>query len=473
MAPIAQQGADVHYLGLVETAELIRRRELSSEEVTAALLKRVDRLEPQLHSFALVLEEAAMEQARAADKEIAAGLWRGPLHGAPIGVKDLLDMAGLPTAAGCDLLRDNVAATDATVVRKLKHAGAVIIGKLHTTEGALLDHHPSIPRPVNPWSAEHWTGVSSSGSGVATAAGLCYGALGTDTGGSIRMPSSANNLTAIKPTWGRVSRHGLFPLAESLDHIGPMARSARDAAAMLQVIAGADPRDPTALVEPRPDDVGEFGKTIADVIVGVDWRFAAEGLPAEIEGALKELCRVLQDLGADVRPVRTPWDPDTDNGALAILVAELAQAHAAFFPSQAERYGARTRATIEAGRAVDAAGYIQASRLRAQFNGQLAKVFQEVNLLVTPGLGLPVPRLTELEAILADLEVARRTLMRFTSPFNLSGLPTLSLPGGFTSDGLPLGLQLVGGRLSEALLCRVGHAVQQITDHHLRHPPLT
>jgi len=473
MKASADLSVDVHYLGLVETAELIRRRELSSEQVTAALLKRVGRLDPELNSFVLVLESTAMEAARAADKEIAAGLWRGPLHGVPVGVKDLLDMAGLPTAAGGVILKDSVAASDATVVSRLKRAGAVIIGKLRTTEAALLDHHASLPRPINPWGAEYWTGVSSSGSGVATAAGLCYGALGTDTGGSIRMPSSANNLTGLKPTWGRVSRHGLFPLAESLDHIGPMARNAADAAAMLQAIAGADPHDPTALAHPTQDYLGGLGKPIDDIVVGVDWRFVAEGLPTEIESVVKEACLALQERGAQVRPVQMPWDPACDYGSMTILLAEAAHAHAAFFPAEADRYGPRTREFIEEGRKVDAATYIKASILRAQFNGRMAKLFREVDVLIAPGLGLPLPTLAELEAIVADLDVTTRTLFRFTSPFNMAGLPTLSLPGGFSRDDMPLGLQLVGGKLSEALLCQVGHAFQQITDHHLRRPPLS
>jgi amidase len=230
-----------HYDSLLSVSDRIRSGALRAADVTAELLARFARYDGRLHSALMVLADDAMAQARQADAEIAAGRWRGPLHGVPIGVKDLLWTKGLPTTGGMDVLRDFRPEEDATVVARLKQAGAVIIAKLHMTEGATFNHHPSFPRPVNPWSGAHWSGVSSSGSGVAPAAGLCFGAIGSDTGGSIRMPSAANNLTGIKPTWGRVSRHGLIHLAESLDHLGPMARSAVDAAAILQAIAGWDP----------------------------------------------------------------------------------------------------------------------------------------------------------------------------------------------------------------------------------------
>jgi len=463
---------DLAYLGLVEVGARIRGRMLTAEQVTTGLLARIDRLDGNLNSFIAVLAEDALKQARIADHEIAMGQWRGPLHGVPVAVKDLLDMAGLPTTAGSVILRNNVARSDSTVVRKLRDAGAIIIGKLHTTEAALLEHHPSLPRPRNPWSAEHWTGVSSSGSGVATAAGLCYGAIGTDTGGSIRMPASANGVTGLKPTWGRVSRHGLFPLAESLDHIGPMARSTLDVAAMLQVIAGADRHDPTALPAPRDDYLEGIAKPIDGVVIGIDDAFATDGIPPEIGRAIYEFCEAMIDLGAQVRPVTMPWDNAIDNAGMTMMLAELAQAHATIFPANAARYGAHARAMIEAGRNIDTAAYIEACRRRAAFAGQVDGLFREVDLLIVPALGLPLPSLSELQALTADLDHARRTLFRFTSLFNLAGVPSLTLPGRPADSGLPLGLQIVGGKLTEGLICRVGHAFQQVTNHHIRRPAL-
>src|SRR5258706_1327325 len=237
---------DLHYSELVEVGQRIAKRELSSVEATQAQLDRIARLDGQLKSYAYVMSSSALEPAQAAEKEIAAGKVRGPLHGVPIAVKDLCWTKNAPTAAGMRIYRNNRPTEDATVVARLKEAGAVILGKLQLTEGAYADHHPDIEPPRNPWDATLWSGASSSGSGVATAAGLCYGSLGSDTGGSIRFPSAANGVTGLKPTWGRVSRYGVFELAATLDHIGPMARSAADTGAMLGVIAGADPNDPTA-----------------------------------------------------------------------------------------------------------------------------------------------------------------------------------------------------------------------------------
>ena len=245
--------SDLHYSELVEIGRLVQKRELSSVAATQAQLDRIGQLDGQLKSYAYVMTTSALEQASAADQEIAAGKVRGPLHGVPIAVKDLCWTKDAPTAAGMKIYRDNRPTEDATVVVKLKEAGAVILGKLQLTEGAYADHHPEVDPPRNPWDARLWPGASSSGSGVATAAGLCYGSLGSDTGGSIRFPSAANAVTGLKPTWGRVSRYGVFELAATLDHIGPMARSAVDCGAMLGAIAGADPNDPTAVLEPVPD----------------------------------------------------------------------------------------------------------------------------------------------------------------------------------------------------------------------------
>ena len=242
--------SDLHYQSLTTVADLIRRRKLSSVEATNAMLQRIEKLDGAFHSYAAVLGERALERAETADAEIARGVWRGPLHGAPIAVKDLCYTSFAPTTAGTTIHKSFVPSFNATVVDRLEQGGAVILGKLKMTEGAYTSHHPETEAPLNPWNTGYWVGSSSTGSGVATSLGLCYGSLGSDTGGSIRFPSATCGLTGIKPTWGRVSRYGVFPLAETLDHVGPMARSAADAAAMLGVIAGADENDPTAYSAP-------------------------------------------------------------------------------------------------------------------------------------------------------------------------------------------------------------------------------
>jgi amidase len=463
----------VHYLSLLAVSEHIRRRELSSEEVVNALLARIDRHESRLHGFALVMADMAIRQAREADRELAAGLWRGPLHGVPIGIKDLLDIVGTPTGCGTEFLKNRRPAdADATVVARLRRAGAVTIGKLHMTEGATLAHHPSLPRPENPWGAAYWTGVSSSGSGVATAAGFCYGALGTDTGGSIRMPSTACGLSGLKPTWGRVSRHGLFPLAESFDHIGPMARSTADAAALLQVIAGQDPLDPTTLPDPVPEYLAQLGGGLSGLTIGVDWSLIETRVDAVIVENFRRTVAVMQSLGARIQEVSLPPFGALVGAMMPLLTAEVVVAHEASFPAYADRYGPDLRRMLESGAALTATDLVRATHARIRFNGALRKLFDAVDLLLLPAAPTTTPTWSELEAIREDLGAVMDRIGRHTVPFNVSGSPTLSLPSGFTLGGLPMGIQLIGPHLGEALLCQAGHHFQQVTDFHTAHPEL-
>src|SRR5215211_5697533 len=265
--------ADLHYWSLDEAARRIAARDISSVELTRAILERISKIDPTLKSYATLTPERALEDASTLDAETAAGTSRGPLHGVPIAVKDLFNVAGVPTAAGTTIHRATVPDRDATVVARLRAAGAVILGKLQMTEGAFGAHHPTISAPLNPWNAAYWIGVSSSGSGAATAAGLAFGSLGSDTGGSIRFPSTMNGLSGLKPTWGRVSRAGVFPLADSLDHVGPLTRTAADAAAVLAVLAGSDDRDPTTVLDPVPDALHAPEGGVRGLRVGVDDSF--------------------------------------------------------------------------------------------------------------------------------------------------------------------------------------------------------
>jgi amidase len=464
---------EVAYLSLIEVSERIRRREISAHEVTLAALARIDAHDSRLNSFARVLRETAITQALKADAEIARGLWRGPLHGVPIGIKDLLDMEGLPTGCGMPLRQNDPAAQDATLITRLKRAGAVIIGKLHLTEGATLSHHPSLPRPVNPWGEAYWTGVSSSGSGVAMAAGLCYGALGTDTGGSIRMPSYACGLTGMKPTWGRVSRHGLYPLAESLDHVGPMARSVADAAAILGVIAGEDPADPTTLPDPAPDYLaGLGGGGLSGISIGLDRSWAEDRVDPLVVENLNAAIAVLESLGARIRLIEFPATGPLVAAIMPLMTAEVSSAHTATFPAKAELYGPDLRGMIESAGAFTAVDVARAVHGRAAFSGAVRKLFGEVDLLITPAAPAPTPTWDELDALNGELGAVLDRIGRYTLPFNATGSPTLSLPSGFAPSGLPLGIQLIGPHLGEALLCRAGHAFQMATDHHTRHPVL-
>jgi amidase len=462
----------VYYDSLLAVSDKIRTKQLSATTVTTSLLDRIRRYDGRFNSAILVLEEAALEQAQQADMDIAAGHWRGPLHGVPVGIKDLLWTKGLPTTAGMELLRDFRPREDATVVARLKQAGAVIIAKLNMTEAATLHHHPAFPRPLNPWSAAHWTGISSSGSGVAPAAGFCFGAIGSDTGGSIRMPCAANNLSGIKPTWGRVSRHGLVHNSESLDHLGPMARSAADAAAILQAIAGHDAHDPTSLLDPVPDYLALMDEGVEGMTLGIDWNFATDGMAHEIAQAFENAVKVFEQRGMRIREVQFPWTSEDLAAVGPLLHSELVLSHTELYPAQAERYSPLLREILEHSLTIKGIDVANAHIRRDRFKGRLRSMFSDVALLLVPALGLPVPTWDTMDAIARGESKLDMDLLRFTVPFNVAGVPTLSLPGGFNQQGLPVGIQLAGPWLAEAALIRAGVAFQKATDFHTRHPNL-
>ncbi|MFH6781104.1 MULTISPECIES: amidase [Methylobacterium] len=461
--------ANLHDEPLVFIAEAIRRRQVSAVEVTTAMLDRIEALDGEIRSYTTVTAEHALAAAARADCETARGISRGPLHGVPLGIKDLCDTRFAPTGAGTVVHRERVPDSDATVVERLEQGGAVILGKLAMTEGAYTSHHPDNPGPLNPWGRGYWLGSSSTGSGAATAARLCFGSLGSDTGGSIRFPSATCGLTGIKPSWGRVSRHGVFPLATSLDHVGPMARSAADAAAILGVIAGADRYDPTALAAPVDDYLGGLGRSIRGLTIGIDRRFTTEGIDAAVVAALDAMEAVLRGLGARLVEVAMPPTDRLVRGWIPFCSVETALAHRETYPARAAEYGPDLAGLIDQGRSVPGLDFGAIYHDRLDFSGALAALFAEVDLLLVPTMPMPVPSLARMGEYGKDPEVLLR-LLRFTAPFNFSGSPTITLPAGIDAAGLPLSVQLVGPHLSEALLCRAGHAVQQVTDWHARRP---
>jgi amidase len=459
----------VHYLSLTDVSERLRRRELKATALSEMILARMAQHDGALKSYTTLLADRAMNKARQAEEELNRGLWRGPLHGVPIAVKDLCYTDYAPTAAGMLIHKDFIPPYTCTVVERLERAGAIILGKLSMTEGAFAIHHPGMPTPVNPWHPDVWTGASSSGSGTATAAGLCYGSLGSDTGGSIRFPSAACGLTGLKPTWGRVSRYGIVPLSESLDHIGPMTRSAADCAAMLQAIAGADPRDPTALLAPVPDYVAGLTAGIRGLRVGIAQAYAFDGLEDDVLTALTGAKDALVALGARPVPVDFPAVADVMTAWLHLCLGEVAIAHAATYPSRAAEYGPALGRVLEAGGKVSAGELGRAHIVRDRFTGQVAAAFRDIDVLLIPVWSTAMPSAAEWMEM-AQGEIA--DLLRYSGPFNLTGMPALTLNGGFDRRGAPVGFQLVGKRLSEDLLLRVGHAYQSITDWHTRHPAL-
>ena len=460
---------DLHYLEIGEAARLLATRKLSSVELTEHLLRRIERLEPALKSYALVTPEQALTQAADADRMLGRRQILSQLHGVPIAVKDLCFTKGIATAAGMPLHRDFVPAFDATVVRRLREAGAVLLGKLQLTEGAFADHHPSIAPPVNPWHADHWSGASSSGSGVATAAGLCFGSLGSDTGGSIRLPSAADGVTGLKPTWGRVSRHGCFELAASLDHIGPMCRSADDAAIMLGAIAGVDVDDATTLRADVPDYQGADERDLRGFRVGYDEGYALANVEPEVRRAVEETLRAMRSLGATIVPLTVPdVAPAVTDWPLNCAV-ETAVAHAATFPSRRDEYGPGLAGFIDAGRALSGMDYQRILLRRREFAGRVQRTLDAVDVMLIPAIPFTVPTV-QCMATLGQVPAELAALIRFTAPFSMSGNPTLTVPAGFTTKGLPVAVQFVGQRLGEPAICRAGRAFQRATDWHRRHP---
>jgi amidase len=461
---------DITYLELVEVAELIRTRQVSSVEVTQATLDRVATYDSALRSYATVMSDTALRAASDADAEISRGHYRGPLHGVPFAVKDLAYTVDAPTTGGGTIGSDFQAPYDATVVTRLRNAGAVITGKLRMTEGAWTDHHPDLPVPINPWAADTWVGASSSGSGVATAAGLCFGSLGSDTGGSIRLPSSMTGLTGLKPTWGRVSRHGILELAASLDHIGPMARSAADCAAILGVIAGADRHDPTSSLEPVPDYLAAL-RDLPTLRLGVD-RSVNATFDAPTRRMLDDVIGVARDLGWSIIEVSSPNLLAASADFAPMCAVETAAAHADTFPTRADEYGPALRAHIELGRSLSAVQLQTMLEARRAFSGRMERLMQDVDLLLLPGLGAASPTTAEMDAFGSSPDLLASVLVP-TSPIDMAGLPTVTLPGAFSDRVTPIGFQLIGKKFDEALVLRAAHQYQSATAFHRVHPELT
>ncbi|WP_158818933.1 amidase [Methylocapsa sp. S129] len=457
-----------HYASLLDIAALIAALDLSPVALTERMLKRIAEVNPALNAYLAVTADRALAEAEAARAEIRSGRYRGPLHGVPIAIKDIFHTNGTPSTFGSIAYKDFVAEKDATLVHRLRMAGAVILGRLHLHEGAFGEHHPDLGRCLNPWNKAYWPGGSSSGSGAATAAGLCFASLGTDTGGSIRFPSAANGVTGLKPTWGRTSRAGVFPLADSLDTIGPMARSAADAAAMFDVMAGADPLDPTSLSAPVPAYLAGLDGVLGarGFRLGVDAAYVETGVDSETIAAIRDAIAVFHDLGATIVPVTVPDRTDAVAAQLIITDTESARFHKPVYQADKAKFGPQLAAAMERGLAADPIALAKAYIARDRFKGEMARLFADVDALISPVYPMVGARYDEMEALLSDLP----RFLGYTSPFNVSGSPSLTLPCGVARVGMPIGVQLIGPHLSEAALLKAGHAYQQATDWHTRRP---
>ncbi len=452
----------LHYATLTDVCQRMKSGELSSVQVTEHLLERIGSLDADLQSYARTMPGDALLVAERLDARRRDGMPLGPLHGVPIAVKDLLNTKGTITASGTRVMAEYVPESDATVVDLLRRAGAVIVGKTQLTEGAFSAHHPDIDPPKNPWNKAHWPGVSSSGSGVSVAAGLAFGALGSDTGGSIRFPSASCGLVGIKPTYGRVSKAGAFPLADSLDHIGPMTRCVADAARMLQVVAGHDPADPASLPSPVPNYAATMSIGVTGLRIGVDWGYVETGVDVEVAKAVRDAIALFEGLGAQTVEIVMPSEyRSLIQGWALTCGVECAHAHREYYPERHADYGDALAALIRLGQRTTSEEYAQLEGIRRQFARQLDGVLDHVDAVITPSMpGLP-PALESMDERQSSQRDVGAEMITFTAPFDYSGHPTISLPAGLANNGLPKSIQLVGERLGEAGLIRMGAAFEE------------
>ncbi|MGB8130209.1 MAG: amidase [Candidatus Angelobacter sp.] len=469
MSPSAKNSAsEFHLLDLSEASRAVQKKEVSPVELTQACLARIEKLNPTLKAFITVTGTAALEAARKAEAEIARGEWKGPLHGIPLAVKDLVETAGVKTTAASAVLKDYVPASDAEVIRRLKSAGAILLGKLNLHEfaygGSGIIGHFGPAR--NPWNTEHVTGGSSSGSAVAVAACLCYGAIGTDTAGSIRLPAAFCGITGLKPTYGLVSARGVIPLSWSLDHVGPMARTAADVALMLQAIAAYDPQDVASQKFPPVYYPSAMEESISSLRLGVARDYWNE-VDGEIAAAVDSAVATLSKLTSGAQEVELPTETDR-----TLVRCEAYAYHQKFLAGSEKDYNPETLRRIRSGSDVTAPQYIHAQHELLQQRRQILQMFARVDLVMTPTTPLLAPTFTELQAAPDQLRNQEMIMLRNTRPFNVYGLPSLSLNCGFSKSGLPIGLQIIGAPGNEGIVLALAHAYQKQTNWHKEKPAL-
>ena len=464
---------DLAFLSIAELARLIRQRELSPTEVTRAAFERCEQFEPKINAFVTLLPEAALDEASRAEAEMARGEYRGALHGVPIAIKDLYWTRGVRTGAGSKIMLEFVPDETAAVVSRLRQAGAVVLGKTNMVEfayGPLSSYHPEYGPTRNPWDLGRFPGSSSNGSGAAVAAGEVYGAMGSDTGGSIRGPASFCGISGLKPTYGLVSLYGAVPLSTSLDHAGPLARSAEDCAILLQAIAGHDPRDPASIQTEIPDYLAQLGETVSGLRLGLPraffWDDLASGIPEAIEGAAD----VFRRLGAEVVEIDLPNLAADALAAYTILKVEASAYHRRHLAERPDDFLPEVREKLDEGLQIPGVDYVEALEARRRLSQTFATAFGQVDAVLTPSRDTTAPRMDESGKLLDRFphQVAGRASPSF--PFNAAGLPAISIPCGFDGQGLPVGLHIAAPQLADGLVLRIAHAYQQATDWHTRRP---
>jgi aspartyl-tRNA(Asn)/glutamyl-tRNA(Gln) amidotransferase subunit A len=467
-SPANSSANELPLLDLAAASRAVQKKEVSPVELTRACLERIERLNQKLNAFITITGDTALEEARRAEAEIARGEWKGPLHGIPLAVKDLFETAGVKTTAASAVLKDNVPTADAEVIRRLKSAGAILLGKLNLHEfaygGSGIIGHFGAAR--NPWNTAHVTGGSSSGSAAAVAACLCYGAIGTDTAGSIRLPAACCGITGLKPTYGLVSMRGVIPLSWSLDHVGPMARTAADTALMLQAIAAYDPQDIYSQKFPPVYYPSAIEERTAALRLGVARDFWSD-VDEEIKNAVDAAIAAISKITAGVQQVELSTHADR-----TLVRCEPYAYHQKYLPQQENDYDPETLKRIRSGADVTAVQYIQAYRELLQQRRQILDLFQDVDLVVTPTTPSLAPSFAELQAAPDELRSKELVMLRNTRPFNVYGLPSISLCCGFSKSGLPIGLQITGAPGAEGAALAAAHAYQQQSAWHKKIPQI-
>jgi len=462
--------SDLHWMTAAAAAKAIAARKLSPVELTAALLARIERLDPRLNTFIRLDGEAAMAAARTAEAEVATGHLRGPLHGVPVGIKDIIDVAGLPTTCHSKILVDSLATSDAICVAKLRGAGAIVLGKLSTHEFAIGGPSFDLPWPParNPWNTDHHPGGSSSGSGSGVAAGLFPMALGSDTGGSVRNPASCCGIVGLKPTYGLVSRRGVFPLSFTLDHVGPMTRTVADNALMLEVLAGHDPGDPGSAATPGHHYAAGLDRDVRGLRVGFVRHFHEVDMPAdpEITAALKHVARTLQLEGAEIRDIHLPTLGEFAAVNRVILQSEAWAIHGPWLRDRPGDYGQLARRRLMAGAFFGAGDYVQAQRRRLEMIAAVEEALRDVDVLLCASSMDPACRID------SPADIERTYPRQARTPFNVTGHPALAMMAGVSAGGLPLAVQFVGRNFAEATLFQVARAWERAAGTDTKHPAI-
>lgn len=450
-------------LTLAAAAHQIKAKALSPVELTRSVLARIDEINPQINAFSNITAELAAEAAAVAEHEIAGGQYRGPLHGIPIGVKEIYDMAGVPSTSSSRVRANHIPGQDSAVVAKLREAGAVVVGRTESHEFA---YGVVTPQTRNPWRPDHIAGGSSGGSAAAVSVGACFLGLGSDTAGSIRIPAALCGTVGLKPTYGRVSRTGVTPFSWSLDHAGPLTRTVEDAALAMNVMAGYDPSDPGSVDVPVPDFSTGLGRDVAGTTAGIPANFFTERVDPEVRIAVEAACARLADLGVRLREVRLPLADDVMSTEFEILQPEAASYHQQMLREHGDLYTDDVRQALQAGVKVLATDYLAAQHKRARMRRQWRELFDDIDVLIAPTVPVAAMEAGKPEVTWPDgvIEGPVQAYIRFSAPANLTGLPALSVPCGFTGAGLPVGLQIMGRSFDEATVLRVGHAYQSAVD---------